>query len=91
MLPAGNLVAVEPQPGYRPETSWVHYTTSCKHSLTAPEDRRIYRPKRVELIGINNKPTLLHLVRCLYYLHNNLCSSSDHVLYNIVASHSSLN
>jgi len=22
-----------PLPGYRPATSWVHYTTSCKHSL----------------------------------------------------------
>jgi hypothetical protein len=22
-----------PHPGYRPATSWVHYTTSCKHSL----------------------------------------------------------
>jgi len=37
MLPASNLDAEEPivppHPGYRPETSWVHYTTSCKHSL----------------------------------------------------------
>jgi hypothetical protein len=22
-----------PLPGYRPATSWAHYTTSCKHSL----------------------------------------------------------
>jgi hypothetical protein len=33
MLPAGNLEAVEPHPGYRLATSWVHYTTSSKHSL----------------------------------------------------------
>jgi len=25
--------AVPPNPGYRLTTSWVHYTTSCKHSL----------------------------------------------------------
>ena len=24
---------VPPHPDYRPATSWVHYTTSCKHSL----------------------------------------------------------
>ena len=28
---------------------------------------RNYRPKHVELIGIINKPLLLHLVGCLYY------------------------
>jgi len=26
-----------------------------------------YRPKHIELIGIINKPLLLHLVGCLYY------------------------
>jgi len=26
-----------------------------------------YRPKRVELIGIINKPLSLHLLSCLYY------------------------
>ena len=30
-------------------------------------DGRNYRPKHVELIGIINKPLLLHLVGCLYY------------------------
>ena len=29
---------------------------------SAPEDGRNHRPKRVELIGINNKMFLLHLV-----------------------------
>ena len=33
MLRAGSLDAVEPLPDYQPVTSWVHYTTSCKHSL----------------------------------------------------------
>ena len=32
------------------------------HSLSAPEDGRDHRPKHVELIGIVNKPLLLHLV-----------------------------
>ena len=34
---------------------------------SAPEDGLNYRPKRVELIEIINKPLLLHLVGCLYY------------------------
>jgi len=39
----------------------VHYTTSCNAQSSAPEDGRDYRPKHVELIGIINKPLLLHL------------------------------
>ena len=53
----------------RPATSWVHYTTSCNTQSSAPEDGRNYRPKHVELTGIINKPLLLHLVGCLYYLY----------------------
>ena len=60
MLPAGSLEA--PLPGYRPATSRVHYTTSCNTQSSAPEDGRDHRPKHVELIGIINKPLLLHLV-----------------------------
>ena len=52
--------------GYRPAASSVHYTTSC-NTVCAPQDGRNYRPKLVELIGIVNKPLLLHLVGCLYY------------------------
>ena len=48
--------------GHRPETSWVHYTTSNNTQSSAPEDGRDNRPKHVELIGIINKPLLLHLV-----------------------------
>ena len=51
MLPAG-----------RPATSSVHYTTSCNTQSSAPEDGRDHRPKHVELIGIINRPLLLHLV-----------------------------
>ena len=39
------------------------------HSLSASEDRQNNCPKRVELTGIINKPLLLHLVGCLYYLY----------------------
>ena len=35
---------------------------------SSPEDGRNHPPKHVELIGINNKPLLLHLVGCLHYL-----------------------
>jgi hypothetical protein len=63
MLPAGSLEAeaVPPLPGYRPATSWVHYTTSYNTQSSAPEDGRDHCPKHVELIGIINKPLLLHL------------------------------
>ena len=56
MLPAG-----------RPATSSIHYTTSCNTQSSAPEDGRDHRPKHVDLVGIINKPLLLHLVGCLYY------------------------
>ena len=39
-----------------------HCTTSCNAQSSAPEDGRDQRPKQVELIGIINKPLLLHLV-----------------------------
>jgi hypothetical protein len=66
MLPADSLEV--PLQGYRPATSWVHYITSCNTQSSAPEDWRNNRPKHVALIGIINKPLLLHLVSCLYYL-----------------------
>ena len=49
----------------------VHYTISCNTQSSAPEDGQNTRncPKHVELIGIINKPLLLHLVGCLYYLY----------------------
>ena len=48
-------------------TSWVHYTTSCNTQSSAPEDGQNNCTKYVELIGIINKPLLLHLVGFLYY------------------------
>ena len=53
----------------RPATSWVHYTTSCNTQSSVPEDGQNNCPKHVELTGIINKPLLLHLVGCLYYLY----------------------
>ena len=54
----------------RPATSWVHYTASCNTQSSAPEDGRDHRPKHVEMIGIINKPLLLHLVG-LYIIYVN--------------------
>ena len=48
---------------------WVHYTTSCNTQSDAPEDGQNNFPKHVELTGTINKPLLLHLVGCLYYLY----------------------
>ena len=55
--------------GRWPATSWEHYTTSCNTQPSAPEDGQNNCTKHVELIGIINKPLLLHLVGCLYYLY----------------------
>jgi hypothetical protein len=46
----------------QPATSWVHYTTVCNTHSSAPEDGRNHGSKHVELVGIINKPLLLHLV-----------------------------
>ena len=45
------------------------YTTSCNTPSSAPEDGQNNCPKHVELTGIINKPLLLHIVGCLYYLY----------------------
>ena len=60
---------VLPVGSYRPATSSVHYTTGCNTQASVPEDGQNNFPKHVELIGIINKPLLLHLVSCLYYLY----------------------
>ena len=57
-------------------TSWVHYTTSCNTQSSAPEDGRDHRPKHVEMIGIINKPLLLHLVG-VYIMHRYMFLVSD--------------
>jgi hypothetical protein len=55
LLPAGNIVGA--------------LYNKLETQSSAPEDGRNHRPKRVELIGIINKPLLLHMVGCQYYLH----------------------
>ena len=57
------------QPGGRPTTLWVHYTTSCNTQSSVPEDGQNNCPKHIGLTGIINKLLLLHLVGCLYYLY----------------------
>ena len=59
ILQPGSLEAELPD--HRPATSWVRYTTSCNTQSSAPEDGQDHNPKHVELIGIINKPLLLHL------------------------------
>ena len=39
----------------------MRYSLWCNSQSGAPEDGRDHRPKHVELIGIINKPLLLHL------------------------------
>ena len=44
-------------------------TTSCNTQSSAPEDGQNNCPKHVELTEIINKPLLLHIVGCFYYLY----------------------
>ena len=44
-------------------------TTSCNTQSSAPEDGQNNCPKHVELTGFINKPLLLRLLGCLYYLY----------------------
>ena len=44
-------------------------TTSCNTQSSAPEYGQNNFPKHFELTGIINKPLLLHLVGCFYYLY----------------------
>ena len=47
----------------------MHYTTSCNTQSNAAKDGQNNCPKNFELTRIINKPLLLHLVGCLYYLY----------------------
>ena len=53
---------------------------------SAPEDGQNNFPKHVELTGIINKPLLLHLVGCLYYLYQcrTVKQISDNEIYLLV-------
>jgi competence transcription factor ComK len=65
---------------------WVHYNTSCNTQSNAPEDGQNNCPKHVELTGITNKPLLLHLVDCLYYLYQccTVKQISDNEIYLLI-------
>ena len=61
MLPASNLIQVAGRQHGR------CIVPQAVNTVCAPEDGQNYRPKHFELIGIINKPLLLHLVGCLCY------------------------
>ena len=54
---------------YRPPAGNIVGTCITYTQSSAPEDGQNNFPKHVELTGIINKPLLLHLVGCLYYLY----------------------
>ena len=62
------------------------YTTSCNTQSSAPEDGQNNYPKNAELTGIINKPLLLHLVGCLYYLYQwcTVKQISDNEIYLLI-------
>ena len=67
-------------PAFRPALQWVHYTTSCNTQCSPPEDGREHCPKHVDLIGIINKPLLLHLL-FVDIIHVNEAGSSKYEKY----------
>jgi len=69
-----------------PATSWVYCTTSCNTQSGAPEDGQNNSPKHFELTGIINKPLLLHLLGCLYYLYQwcTVKQISDNEIYLLI-------
>jgi hypothetical protein len=67
---------------YRPATSWMHYTTSCNTQSSAPEDGWDQSPKHFELIGIINKPLLLHIVG-VYIIYINDARSNKYQMHYI--------
>ena len=58
---------------------------SCNTQSSAPEDGRNNRPKHGELIGIFNKPLLLHLVGCLHYIYINDTRSSKYQTLSVTS------
>jgi len=59
---------------------------SCNAQSSSPEDGQNNCPKHVELTGIINKPLLLHLVCCLYYLYQwcTVKQISDNEIYLLI-------
>ena len=64
----------------------MHYTTSCNTQSSAPEDGRDHRPKNVELIGIINRPLLLHLVGVIIIYVNDARSNKYQREFSVVFS-----
>ena len=60
----------------------MHYSTSCNTQSSAPDDGRDHRPKHVELIGIINKPLMLHLVG-IYIIYINDAGQTN-IKHNII-------
>ena len=89
MLPAGNLDEMEHQFYHMQVTGRQHrrcIIPQAVNTVGAPEDGCNYRPKRVQLIGIINKPLLLHLVGCLYYCIGDARSYKHQICKNIDAA-----
>ena len=61
-------------------------STSCNTQSSAPEDGQNNCPKHVGLTGIINKPLLLHLVACQYYLYQwcTVKQISDNEIYLLI-------
>ena len=65
---------------------WYNASTSCNTQSSVPEDGQNNCPKHVKLTGIINKPLLLHLVGCLYYLYQwcTVKQISDNEIYLLI-------
>ena len=64
----------------------MYYTINCNTQSSSPEDGQNNCTKHVELTGMINKPLLLHLVGCLYYLYQSCTVKkiSDNEIYLLI-------
>ena len=81
-----HFICTEDFAGRWPATSSVHYTTSYNTQSSVLQYGQNNSPKVVKLTGIINKPLLLHLVGCLYYLYQSctLKQISDNKIYLLI-------
>ena len=61
---------VPPHPGYQPPTLWVHYTTSCKHSLVLLKMGEIIARNMLSRLDL-----LINRYCCIYLLVYIICSN----------------
>jgi hypothetical protein len=66
-IPHTGNMSKSPHPGYRPTTTWVHYTSKCKTQSSASEDGQIIARNMLSWFKLLIKLSFLHLAGRRYY------------------------